>query len=49
MDTLQYALYGIGALGLLPITCVAISAAWNARQHRRSARRMERFADRMGL
>ena len=49
MDTLQIALYGVGAIGLMPLTAVAIANALEMRRRRRTARMMERFADRMGL
>jgi hypothetical protein len=49
MDSLQYAVYGVGAIGLLPLAANVISAAITARRKRRAAAIMRRFRDEMGL
>jgi hypothetical protein len=48
MDTVTTAIYGIGAIALLPLALTSIGAIIRHRRERRRAAMLSRFADRMG-
>lgn len=47
-DALNYAVYGVGAIGFMPLVATAIAAACRARRDSRRRAMLNRFADRAG-
>lgn len=48
MDAVQYAVYGVGSIALMPLFVTAIRAAARARRDRRRAAMLDRFNARVG-